>query len=86
MDALDGLTKILGWCSAINFGMLMVSFLGILALGDLAYASYQMMFGLAEEETRLLIISVILQFEVLILVFNFIPYIALKIVNRPVPT
>ena len=80
MGSLGSLTQILGWCTVINFGLLMISFLSVMVTGDWGVGLYVSMFALAEEDVRPLWISVLLQWEILIIVFNLVPYIALKLV------
>lgn len=76
------LQEILGWCSAINFGILMFTGLMFLIMQDWMYDFYQNLFTFSKESFYVVMLSSIALYKALVFVFNIIPYFALRIINK----
>ena len=75
------LTNFLKWCSVINIGLLALSVLMVTVFADLTYSIHGAMFDLTREAFNAAIYSAIGMYKILILVFNLVPYIALKVIE-----
>lgn len=73
------LTTFMGWMSIINIGLLVFSALTILALRNLITKIHSIMFAVNEQNLNKLYLQLLGQYKLLIIMFNIVPYIALKI-------
>ncbi len=81
MTSLDNITRFLGWCSVINIVLYLFSaFVIVLPTTAQMYAT---VFDLAEADVLHINYQFLGQYKIAILVFNLVPYIALKIINKP---
>ena len=72
------LTGFLGWCTVINFGVLLVtSVMLILARGSMS-RTHGKMFGLDETDLARAYFQYLAQYKILALVFSVVPYVALR--------
>ena len=78
---LEKVRKILGWCSVINAGLLLLSMVGLMLFHDVAYRLYGGWFNLSVETFDVLHYEGLIIYKICILVFNIVPYIALRIVK-----
>ena len=79
MDSLDSLTSLLGWCSAINIGVLMFASLMVISMRDTIVSIHARMFGLSEGDLLRAYFQYLAQYKIAIFILNIVPYIALKI-------
>jgi hypothetical protein len=77
----DKVRKILGWCSVINAGLLLLSMAGLMLFHEMAYRIYGEPFGLSVESFNALQYEGLIIYKICILMFNIVPYIALRIVK-----
>lgn len=77
--ALDTLTSLFGWMSVINIGLLIVSTIMLTLLRAPIIRLHQTITGLDEAHLKQAYLNFIAYFKLLIIVFNLIPYIALKL-------
>jgi len=75
------LRDFLKWCAIINVILLLFSSLMLMALGDFIYAVHGQFFHMTKETFNVVIYSLLGGYKILILLFNFIPYVALQIVE-----
>jgi hypothetical protein len=68
------------WCTVINFGLLGVWFLLIVLPHDWLYGLWRRWFRLSAEQFDAVNFAGIVFFKMGILLFNLVPYIALRIV------
>ena len=73
------LTQFFGWCLAINFAILMFSTAMILVARDKVRGIHSRMFGLSKEKIYQEYFSYLATYKVALIVFNLVPYIALKL-------
>jgi len=74
--------KILGWCAIINYGLLILAVILVLFVHDWIYELNQLFFTISVETYDAVLLITLAIWEVLIWVFNIIPYIVLRIVDK----
>ena len=67
------------WCTVINFGLLIVWFVGFLVARDWIRRLHGTWFKLSEESFDVIHYAAMAIFKLLIIVFNLVPYVALLI-------
>ncbi len=77
---METLTRFLMWCSIINGGLLVFSFLMIACAGDLVYRMHTRFLPMSRETFNVVIYSIIGGCKILWGIFNLVPFIALKII------
>ena len=75
------LTTFLGWSTLINFGLLTAMGLGIATMGTWMKGIHSRMFALPGERLDVLYFDYLGRYKALVLVFNAVPYVALKIMG-----
>ena len=75
------LTELLGWSSIINICMLIAASLAVMLMRDSMIKLHGKMFGLDTTDLTRAYFQYIAQYKIAILVFNIVPYIALKIME-----
>jgi hypothetical protein len=73
--------NILLWCTVINFGFVLVWFLLFVLLHAWLYRRWSSWFHLTVEQFDAISFTGIIFYEIAILLFNLVPYIALCIVR-----
>ena len=72
--------KVLGWCSAINLGLLMLWFLVFVFARDFVFRIHTRRFKIAQERFDEIHYIMMGYYKLIVFVFNVIPYLALRIV------
>ncbi|HEY9035647.1 MAG TPA: hypothetical protein VIM96_02940 [Pseudomonadales bacterium] len=75
---LNELTALLGWCSAINIGVLMLATLILGVYRHALMALHGRWFGLNERELQRAYFQYLANYKILIIVFNLVPYLVLR--------
>ena len=78
---IDSLIVFLGWCTLLNFGILVFAALFIWLFGDLTRGIYMKMFGISDEQLSILYVRYLAFYKVAIMVFNLVPYLVLQIIS-----
>ena len=73
--------KVLGWCSAINLGALLVWFLVFVFARDFSFRIHTRWFKIPEERFDEIHYLMMGYYKLLVFVFNVVPYLALHIVK-----
>lgn len=81
MDNLTVLTAFLGWCSVINIAILLFSTIVLAIWGDFAKSLHAKLFGINPSDMDLVYFKYLAYYKLLILVFNLVPYFALRLIN-----
>lgn len=83
MNSIETLATFFGWCTVINLGILLVFMLLMSIMNkDGFLVNYSVkVFGNTKEETWATLFQVFQQYRLLFIVFNVVPYIALKIMT-----
>ena len=71
---------VLLWCSVINMGLLIFSFLMLSPARPWVYKMHSKMFSITETQFNTIMYSVLGVYKILVFVFNIVPYIAVCIV------
>ncbi len=73
------LTTFFMWCTILNAGLLIFSFLICAFAGDWVYRMHNKWFSIPRETFNVVIYSFLGLFKIFILIFNLVPYVALLI-------
>ena len=76
---LEQLTVFLAWCTLINFIILVLSTLALWSIRGFAERLHCKMFGLPETCVREQYFRFLATYKILFIVFNLVPYLALRI-------
>lgn len=74
------IAAILGWCTLINFGLLVWWFLFAVIAHDWTYRLHTKWFKISQEQFDAIHYSLMGIFKMGVIVFNLVPYLALRIV------
>jgi hypothetical protein len=69
------------WCTIINVGLLLFSSFVCIFFGDFSYRINSRCFSISRQEFNIICYSFIGLYELFVLTFNLVPYIALLIVG-----
>jgi hypothetical protein len=78
---LEAIRDVLGWCSAINIGLLLFWWLWFMLAHDFMYRFHGKWFKLSVERFDEINYSLMGFFKIGIILFNIVPYFALRIVG-----
>ena len=78
---IETIREFLGWCTIINYGLMILAFLKVYALRNTLAQFRQELFGLDEESVRRLQAQFFVNYQLVIIVFTLTPYIALSIMT-----
>ena len=78
---IETICEFLGWCTIINYGLMILAFLKVYALRNTLAQFRQELFGLDEESVRRLQGQFFVNYQLVIIVFTLTPYIALSIMT-----
>jgi len=73
--------SVLGWCTAINLGILMIWFLFFICSHDWLYRFHTKWFKLSEEKFDSIHYASMAFFKLSVFLLNLVPYLALRIVT-----
>ncbi len=79
MNSLETLTTFFGWTTVINFVLLGVSSIMVIAMRGSISRMHGQMFGLEPVDLSRAYFQYIAQYKIAIIVFSLTPYIALKL-------
>lgn len=75
------LTQLLKWCCIINFGCLLYIVLVLMLFPKFVYQVHSRYFRISREAFDLVIYSFIGVYKIFFVVFNLVPFVALKIIS-----
>ena len=78
----DELRELLGWCTVVNFGIMLLYTVIILGAGKKIARLHGKMFGVPEADLTRLYLQYLSAYKVLTLAFNFAPWLALTLMRR----
>lgn len=78
---MEGLRHLLAWCTVINYAILMLWFAVFVASRAWITGLHGKLFDIDAEKVRSMHFIGIAIYKILILVFNLVPYIALRIMS-----
>lgn len=77
---MNHLAAFFGWATVINLVVLLIAVLAITFLRCLITKIHGKMFGMSETELAPLYFQYLANYKLLIITFNLVPYIALKLI------
>lgn len=80
MYGIETTTALLGWCSLINIGLLAFFALTIVAGKRWLAELHASLFGLDPARLNTIYFNFLALYKILIIVFNLVPYLALRLV------
>lgn len=80
MNSIELLSAFFGWCTVINFALLIVSAAILLLMRDPLAKMHAKMFGLSEAEVARIYFQFLAYYKISTIVFNLVPYLALRII------
>jgi hypothetical protein len=78
MNSLESLTTFFGWCSVISTGVLFLTSAALLLMRGLIAGLHARMFGMTEADVSRAYFQYLAHFKIAVIVFNLVPYIALR--------
>ena len=79
--AIELVQEILGWCSLINVALLLISYMFIVFAHDWMFRIHTRWFKLSSEKFDAIHYAGIGLFKMAIVIFNVVPYLALRIAS-----
>jgi len=79
--SIEMLTKFLMWCTILNMGLLLFSFVMVTFAGDIAYRMHTKWFPMPRETFNVVLYSFIGVYKIFVFVFNIVPCIAITIIG-----
>jgi hypothetical protein len=79
---IETISEFLGWCTVVNFGILIISTIKILTLRDWASKIHAKMFRIDEESVRKIYLHFLVLYKVAFLALNLVPYLALQLMEN----
>jgi len=79
VNSMKTLTTFFGWCTVINFSLLILAGVAWMVLKDGVAGLGAPMFGVTEAELKVTFLRVLLQYRAGIFLFNLVPWVVLKI-------
>lgn len=76
------LTAFFKWCTIINVALFFLSAIMIFAASDFIYSAHGQMFHMPREAFDVTLYAFLGLYKIVILVFNLVPYVALRIVGN----
>ena len=81
MNSIETLAAFLGWCTAINMGMLILASILLGLMRGSISKIHARMFPLDEADLSRAYFQYLAQYKIAFVIFNLVPYIALRIIS-----
>jgi hypothetical protein len=75
-------TKILGWCIVLNFALLLWWVLWMILAHEWVYQLQSLVVDISIQQMNVIHYGAMAFYKILIIVFNVIPYLAMKVVHK----
>ncbi len=79
MNTIETWTTFFGWMTIVNIGIYLIIVVAITAMRDFVYRMNARMFGVSEDEVAKLTLRYVANYKLLLTVFCFAPWLALKL-------
>ena len=79
--SIETIREFLGWCTVIYFGVLTFAFIKVIFVGDWASKVHGRLFHIDDAWARKVKFQFFAVYSIAIIVFNLVPYIALRIMT-----
>ncbi len=80
MNSLETITEFLAWCTAINFGILLLATFFLTVMRSWVVQTHARIFGLNEDDLLRAYVQYLAHYKIAIIMLNFVPWVALKII------
>ena len=80
MNSLETITEFLAWCTAINFGILLLAAFILTVMRSWIVQVHARIFRLNEEDLLRAYFRYLANYQTAIIMLNFVPWVALKII------
>lgn len=77
----ETLLYVLGWSGVINVALIVFWFFLIIFAGDFVYRMHGKLFKVSEQEVAKIHYAGLLNYKMIIVFFNIVPYLAIRIVT-----
>ena len=81
MNSIQVAREVLGWCTAINIGLLAFAAIAVLVLGGPIRRFHASLFKLSEDDLSRAYFQYLAQYKIALVIFNLAPYVALCLVE-----
>jgi len=81
MTELNAWTTFFGWLTVINIGIYLITVIAVILMRGFAYRTNARIFGISEEEVAKTTFKYVGAYKLLITVFCFAPWVALKLMT-----
>ncbi len=81
MNSIEVVREFLGWCSVINIGLLFFSTIMLIVMRGWIINIHAKMTGVSEAELPRLYFEYLGNYKIFIIVFNIVPYVALRVME-----
>ena len=81
MINLETLTTFFGWCSVINFGILIITSLLLMVAKDFITSVHSKLMGVDGDNLANVYFGYLAQYKIAIFMLNIVPYFALKLMS-----
>ena len=81
MNSVEQLRKFFGWCTVINFVILMVAALSVLLMRDWMSELHGSMFALDQGDILEAYFAYLANFKIVAIVFSLVPYLSLRMMG-----
>ena len=78
---METVTTFFGWCTVINVGLLLLAGAVWVTLKKAVVAFVAPLFGVTDAELKVEFLRILLQYRAAIVLFNLVPWVALKIMG-----
>lgn len=79
--SIEQLTSFFAWCTLINFALLIFATIWLLAFRGFVIRIHSRMSGLEENDLTIIYFKYLAYYKIAIIVFNLVPYLALRIIS-----
>jgi len=79
---IDQVREMLGWCTLINVGLMIFSFVILCAMRSFVYKMHTRWFPMSEHTFNAIVYSYLGVYKIMIIVFNLVPWLALVIISQ----
>ncbi len=81
MNDIEFITTFLGWCSVINISLLVLSTISLMLMREPILRLHSKLFKLSQASLPPIYFQYLAAYKLAILIFNLVPYIALKVMS-----
>lgn len=78
---LQVLEKFLLWCLLVNFGLYTLTVVAVMIMRDFVCRINAKLFGIEEKTVKKAVFKYIAAYKLLIIIFNFVPWLAVLIIK-----